>query len=140
MKKIVFAVGLLLGALAASAETVVKLRGAGAEKIPVSVDVQGSAAFTSSLKKNLDLSGCFQIVQNGAIKVTGTVGASVTAEGRGKALTLPSRAADDKAARMEARKLADKMCEAYANQKGFAQDRIALVMKKSGDVSELCTC
>lgn len=140
MKKIVFAVGLLLGALAASAETVVKLRGAGAEKIPVSVDVQGSAAFTSSLKKNLDLSGCFQIVPNGAIKVTGTVGASVTAEGRGKALTLPSRAADDKAARMEARKLADKMCEAYANQKGCAQDKIALVMKKGGDVSELCTC
>ena len=140
MKKIVFAAALLAAALGADAETVVKLQGAGAEKIPVSVDVQGSPAFASSLKKNLDLSGCFQIAAKGAIKVTGAVGASVIAEGRGKALTLPSKATGDRAARMEARKLADKMCEAYANQKGFAQDRIALVMKKSGDVSELCTC
>ena len=140
MKKIVFAAALLAAALGADAETVVRLTGAGAEKIPVSVDVKGSPAFANSLKKNLDLSGCFQIAAKGAIAVTGAVGASVTAEGRGKALTLPSKAADDRAARMEARKLADKMCEAYANQKGFAQDRIALVMKKGGDVSELCVC
>ena len=140
MKRVVFAVGLLLGALAASAETVVKLTGAGAERIPVSIDVRGSPAFAGSLKKNLDLSGCFQIVASGAIKVTGAAGAGVVAEGRGKTLTLASKATDDKTARMEARRFADKMCEAYANQKGFAQDRIALVMKKGGDVSELCTC
>lgn len=126
--------------LPVSAETTVSLVGEGVEKITVSVDVAGSQAFAQSLKKNLDLSGAFRIATDGSIKVTGSTGGAVNVAGRGKTLTLPSKAADDKAARMEARRLADKMCEVYASQKGFASDPICFVSRKGKDVSELCSC
>jgi tol-pal system beta propeller repeat protein TolB len=126
-------------ALAAQAETVVDVQRAGAEKTLVSVDVQGTAAFRESLAKNLALSGAFRIANpaNASIRVTGTVGGEVVAEGRGRRMSMPSRATDDKAARMEARTLADKMCETYAKQKGFARDQIAFVCK-NGRSEELC--
>ncbi len=130
----------MLVAAALNGQTVVDVTGKGAEKIAVSVDVSGDPAFAASLKRNLDLSGAFKLTTSGAVKVTGSVGSRITAEGRGKALTLPSSATDAKAARMEARKLADRMVEAYAGQKGFACDRIAFVSKKGKDVSELCLC
>lgn len=126
-------------AVPAGAETVVDVERTGAEKLLVSVDVQGSAAFKRSLERNLQLSGAFRLVKSGAaISVTGQVGSSVVAQGRGKRLSLPSQAADDKAARTEARMLSDKMCETYAGQKGFASDRIVFVCKK-GRAEELCT-
>ena len=140
MKSAGFAFAICLAAFASSAATVVDVTGTGVEKIAVSVDVKGDAAFAKSLKRNLDLSGCFRVAPAGAIKVTGAVGSQIVASGRGKSLTLPSSAADAKAARMEARRLADKMCETYANQRGFACDRIAFVTKKGGSVSELCMC
>ncbi len=129
-----------LAAVPASAETVVHVKGTGAEKIPVSVDVGGEPSFAASLRKNLDLSGVFKVVKSGAVKVSGSVGSAVKAEGAGKVMTLPSTAADAKAARMEARRLADKMVETYGRQRGFACDRIAFVTKKGKDVSELCAC
>ena len=139
-KKIELAVGMLLAASLATGATVVDVNVAGAEKIAVSVDVKGDPAFATSLKRNLDLTGCFKIAPGASIKVTGAVGTPIRVEGRGKALTLPSTATDAKAARMEARKLADRISEVYANQKGFACDRIAFVSKKGKDVSELCMC
>ena len=124
---------------AARAETVVDVERTGAEKLLVSVDVKGSAAFKRSLERNLTLSGAFRVVGGEApIKVSGQVGSAVVAQGRGKKLTLPSAAGDDKAARMEARKLADTMCETYAGQKGFARDRFVFV-NKNGRAEELCT-
>lgn len=134
------AVAMGLAAIVADAETVVDVKGTGAEKIRVSVDVKGDPSFANSLKRNLDLAGGFVIARDGAVKVTGSVGSTIVAEGRGKVLTLPSAAADAKAARMEARRLADKMTETFAGQKGFACDRIAFVSKKGRDASELCTC
>ena len=131
---------LALAALVAGADSKIYIEGAGAEKLLVSVDVGGSKAFNDSLKRNLDFSSVFKL-QNGApIKVTGEVGGTVKVEGGGKVLTLPSKAADDRAARMEARALADKMVEIYTGgkQKGFAQDRIVFVAKKGPDNSELC--
>ncbi len=139
MKRLVLGVALLAAAVVCG-ETVVDVTGKGAEKIAVSIDVSGDSAFTASLKRNLELSGVFKVSASGAVKVTGAVGSRVTAEGRGKVLTLPSSAADAKAARMEARKLADKMTESFSGQKGFASDRIAFVSKKGKDVSELCVC
>ncbi len=130
----------VLAAAVAVGETVVRVTGTGAEKIAVSVDVTGDRAFADSLKRNLDLTGAFKLTTSGEVKVTGAVGSRIVAEGRGKVLTLPSSATDAKAARMEARKLADKLVEAYANQKGFASDRIVFVSKKGKDVSELCLC
>jgi len=134
----------IFAALAASfislAETVVDVTGKGAEKITVSVDVSGAKSFSDSLKRNLSLSGGFQLVKPGvqsAVKVSGTVGVGVKAEGKGKSLTLPSRASDDKSARREARRLADKMVETYLGAKGFASDPFVFVSKK-GLVSELC--
>ncbi len=140
MKKVCF-LTMALAAAVAVGETVVDVTGTGAEKIPVSVNVSGDPAFAASLMRNLDLTGAFKLVKGaGAVKVTGSVGSTIVAEGRGKVLTLPSQAADAKAARMEARKLADKISETYAKQKGFASDRIIFVSKKGKDVSELCAC
>ncbi len=140
MKKSLFLALALVTGLMATAQTVIDVTGKGAEKIPVSVAITGEPAFAASLKRNLELSGLFKVVSDGNITVKGAVGSQVQVEGRGKTLTLPSLATDAKAARMEARKLADKMCEAYAGQKGFACDKIAFVSKKGKDVSELCTC
>lgn len=137
-KKVAAVLAVLLAAASGSAATVVDVTGAGVEKIGVTLDVKGNAAFSKSLAKNLDMSGCFQIVRNGSVRVTGAVGSEIVAQGRGKAMKLPSSAADDRSARMEARRLADKMVETYAGQKGFSLDRIAFVMK-NGAVSELCT-
>ena len=124
---------------AARAETVVDVEGVGAEKLLVSVDVKGSAAFKRCLERNLQLSGAFRLVKgNAAITVTGEAGSTVVAQGRGRKLTLPSSAKDDKAARMEARQLADAMCEKYANQKGFAADKFVFAMK-NGRAEEICT-
>ena len=127
-------------AASASAVIDVKVVKEGAEKIPVSIDVKGDPAFAKSLKRNLELSGIFQARPgSAAVKVTGAVGASIRAEGRGKALTLPSSAGDAKSARMEARRLSDKMCETYAKQRGFACDPVAFVAKE-GRAGELYTC
>jgi TolB protein len=121
---------------ALSAETVLDVTGVGAEKIPVEINV-GASAFAKSLKKNLELSGAFVVKQGGAVKVSGSSGA-LSANGRGKSLSLPVAFSDEKSQRMAARKLSDAMCEAFANQKGFALDRIAFVSKKGKSVSELC--
>lgn len=128
-----------LAAAAARAETVVNVEGTGAEKLLVSIDVGGNAAFQRSLARNLQLSGAFRLVKGDApIKVTGGTGSQIVVQGRGKKLTLPSTAADDKAARTEARQLADAMCEKYAGQKGFASDKLVFV-KKNARAEELCT-
>ena len=133
--------GFLVAAVAmagvAFAETTINIKGAGEEQFLVSVDVQGSPAFKRTLERNLVLSGAFRLAPNAPIKVTGAVGGPVTVSGSGKRLAMTSKAADDKAARTEARLLADKMCEAYANRKGFANDRIVFVSKK-GKTEELC--
>ena len=128
-----------LAAAVASAAPVVKVGYEAAEKIGVKIDVK-NADFAKSLQRNLVLSGCFRIDAAGSVKVSGDVGASIAAEGRGKRLTLPSSAADAKAARLEARRLSDRMCEVFAGQKGFATDRIAFVARRGKGVSELCTC
>lgn len=141
MKNIAFKMGMALaGALAVfslRAETVIDITGAGAEKFTVSAQVSGNPEFTKYLQRNLVLSGCFRVAAGGAIKVTGTVGGSIRVEGLGKALTLGSSAADAAQARGEARRLADKMCEVYANARGFASTPIAFVLK-TGDGEELC--
>ena len=121
---------------ALSAETVLDVTGVGAEKIPVEINV-GASAFAKSLKKNLELSGAFVVKQGGEVKVSGSSGA-LSANGRGKSLSLPVAFSDEKSQRMAARKLSDAMCEAFAKQKGFALDRIAFVSKKGKSVSELC--
>ena len=141
VKKVLFAAAALAGAsLFAAAPATVVVAKEGAEKITVSVDVKGNAAFASCLKRNLAISGNFLLVsKGGAVQVADGEGGSVRAVYRGKAMTLPSVAADAKAARMDARRLADKMCEEFARAKGFACDRIAFVLKRGKGVSELCT-
>jgi len=138
----VFAVAALLAAAGgAVAETVVDVTGIGAEKTAVFIDVQGEKTFAESLKRNLDMTGSFRVVgdsSRAAVRVTGATGSSVRAEGRGRALVMPSQAADGRSARNEARRLADKMSETYLGRKGFASDPVVFVMKKSAYVSELC--
>lgn len=131
---------LAAAAACAGAVTVVDVEGTGAEKILVAVETEGDPAFAQCLKRNLSLSGAFRLARGPAasLKVSGRTGGAIVAEGRGKRLSLTSQAKDAKAARQEARMLADRMCETYAGQKGFAQDRIVFVCKK-GRAEELCT-
>lgn len=139
-KNTALAILAVFAAASASAVIDVKVVKEGAEKIPVSIDVKGDPAFAKSLKRNLELSGIFQVRPGSAsVKVTGAVGSAIRAEGRGKALTLPSSAPDAKSARMEARRLSDKMCETYTRQRGFACDPVAFVAKE-GRAGELYTC
>ena len=146
MKKVfsilAFSFFLLPSSFALRAQTYVDISGAGAEKKTVSIDVGGAqgATFAKTLKRNLELSGCFQVRPSGGIRVSGAAGSAVKAEGYGKALTSTAEVTDDKSARMAARKLADAMCEAFAQQKGFACDRIAFVSRKGAAGSELCMC
>lgn len=127
----------LVAAIAAfaAAETQIDITGAGAEKYLVEVGV-GNTAFKRTLERNLVLSGAFRLVKGAPIKVSGELGSAIVAEGNGKRITLNSVAADDKSARNEARIFSDRMVEAYAKQKGFAQKRLVFV-KKNGKNGEL---
>ena len=130
-------------ALVADAATVVDVTGIGAEaKTVVSINVSGasSTAYAATLKRNLELTGCFVAGADGQIKVTGTVGGTVTAKGAGKVISAPTPVSDDKSARMAARKMSDMICEAMSKdgQKGFACDRIIFVSRKTPRTSELC--
>ena len=132
--------GLIVGMMTLSAMALtVNVEREGVEKFPVSIQVSGDQTFAKSLRRNLEISGVFQIRDNGAIRVTGATGAPIHVEGRGKVLGFNSAAADSKAARNEARALADKMIETYGNQKGFSRDRIAFV-RREGKSAELYTC
>ena len=122
----------------AASPAVVDVKGSGAEKILVTVDVSGSPAFKRSLERNLAISGNFKLVsRGGSVLVSGSSGGTVTAEGRGKRFSLPVNAADDKTARMLARKLSDAMCKTYTGRNGFASSQIAFINKK-GRSEELC--
>ena len=111
----------------------------GAEKYTVSLDIKGDQAFVRSLRRNLELSGVFEIRSSGSIKVSGEVGGRITAEGRQKVMGLNSQAKDAASARNEARVLANKMVENYSNQTGFALNQIAFV-SKHGNAGELYVC
>ena len=75
----------LLVSAAVEARTIVDVTGVGTEKISVDISVSNQA-FAKCLKKNLELSGCFTVVRNGGIKVTGQPGA-IRAEGRGTVIS-----------------------------------------------------
>ena len=127
----------------ASALTVNVSKG-GAQRIGISVDTSAGTpaakAFNASLRRNLGISGYFQIRANGQIKVTGTPGAGVTVTGAGKQLKSSAAFADEKAARMAARELSDAIVQNYAGKKGFACERIAFVDRKGKDNAELYIC
>ncbi len=137
MKRTILAIAAM--AAAAAMALTVNVEREGVEKIPVSIDVKGDQAFAKSLRRNLEISGVFQVRGNGSIRVTGATGASVHVEGRGKVMGFNSAAKDAKALRNEARALADKMVETYGGQKGFARDRIAFV-RREGRAAELYAC
>lgn len=133
-------ISLIVGMMALSAMAlIVNVEREGVEKFPVSINVEGDQAFAKSLRRNLEISGIFQIRDKGAIRVTGSTGAPIHVEGRGKVMGFTSNATDSKAARNEARRLADKMIETYGNQKGFSCDKIAFV-RREGRSAELYTC
>lgn len=131
-------------ALVAGAETVVDVSGVGNKKFTVQVNV-AHPMFAKSLKRNLELSGLFVVGGSGSIKVTGAPGA-IRAEGSGKAVTSTTPFADDRAARMAARRFSDAMCEAYGKQKGFALDKIVFLnrgrQQAVGEArpGEICVC
>ncbi len=127
-----------------AAPPTVVVKKAGAERTVVSVETSGgnaaAQAFNTSLKRNLSLTGYFQVGPNGQIRVTGTPGAGVVATGAGKQVTSQATFADAKAARMAARQFSDAIVQAYIGKKGFACDRIAFINRMGADNAELYTC
>lgn len=125
MKKVLALVCCLAAVAAWAAETVVDITGVGAAKISVAVNV-GHQAYSACLKKNLEISGLFAVGPSGSVRVSGAPGA-IRAEGMGKVVSDTAQFADDKAARMAARRFANSMCEAFGRQKGFALDKIVFL-------------
>ncbi len=131
-----------LALLPLEAETVVDVDVRGTQKIAVAIKV-ANPAFAKCLKKNLEISGLFSVGPAGAITVSGGSGA-IRVDGPGRGLSSTAAFADDKSARMAARKLADAMCETYGKQKGFACDPVVfldrgkLVAKGQSLPSEIC--
>ena len=142
-----FAAAFVAAALPALAADI-SARVAGADKITLSVESvpQGAAgkAFNDILMRNLQRSGCFKLVANGgAVRVTGSAGAAgaqVKSAGKGKAFNHNAPYADERGARMQARRLADALVAQYAGQKGFASNPIAFVNRKGSNDAELYTC
>lgn len=136
--------GVVLTAMVAGAQQVVDISGIGNKKFTVQVNV-GNAMFAKCLKRNLEISGVFVVGNSGSIKVTGA-GTAITAEGSGKRVSSAVPFTDDKSARMAARRLANAMCEAWGQQKGFALDKIVFLkhgkQQTVGGVlpGDLCTC
>lgn len=131
-------------AVAAFAAPRIDIDKIGAAKITVTVNVQGGSEYVSTLKRNLEISGFFQVVPNGgSIEVTGNVGgvATIKASGRGKAVNGTSAPLTDaKSTRIAARKMADTLVEVYCGVKGMANTRIVFVDRKGSDNAELYTC
>jgi len=146
MKKLLNCFVLSLAFLAGEAwsDPYVDIKGVGNAKFSVSVNVS-HPMFAKCLVKNLELSGLFKVDPSGSVKVTGAPGA-IQANGGGKVVNCTTAFADDKSARMAARKFSDAMVLAYSNgeQKGFACDKV--IFLDSGKVatkgharpSELC--
>jgi len=124
---------------------VVKLYGV--ERTPVSVETVATTPaqkqFNAALRRNLTISGYFDLQQNAAIKVTGTPGATVVASNVGKQkmnVKINTPFADEKAARMAARELVDAMVQVHSGNKGIARERIVFAQRKGSDNGELFMC
>ena len=140
IEKAFLLVSLAVAAVAAAPVPNATVEKAGAERITVSVATP-PGAYTTSLKRNLQISGWFTLAQEGTVKVSGTPGVSVVATGRGKTITATTAFADDRGARMAARRFVDAMVKAFSDGgTGFATTRIAFVERKGADNAELYTC
>lgn len=134
---------LCLAAASAFAAPTVHVQKEGASRVVVSIETAGgpaAQAYNASLKRNLELSGYFQVGPNGQIRVTGTPGGAVVATGAGKQITSKAAISDDKSARMAARQFSDTIVNAHTGAKGFATERIAFVNRKGRDNAELYMC
>ena len=134
---------LCLAAASAFAAPTVHVQKEGASRVVVSIETAGgpaAQAYNASLKRNLELSGYFQVGPNGQIRVTGTPGGAVVATGAGKQITSKTVVSDDKSARMAARQFSDAIVNVHTGAKGFATERIAFVNRKGRDNAELYMC
>ena len=133
-----------MAAAAAVAAPRVQIKKEGLDKVSVTVQVQ-NAAYARCLAANLERSGLFVTGPSGSVKVTGGSG-SVRAEDSARVVTSADVFADDKSARMAARKFSDQMVERFSDgkQKGFACDKVVFLnsgrqqAKGAARPSELC--
>ncbi len=144
IRSLTFSLAALAAGFLCMAAPTVYVPKSGAQRVVVSIETAGDSAaakaFNTSLRRNLGISGHFQIGANGQIKVTGTPGAGVTATGAGKQVKSTATFADEKAARMAAREFSDAIVQAHTGKKGFARDRITFVDRKGKDNAELYVC
>ena len=130
---------------AANPPPTIRIEKKGMERTMVSLEMTvatpAEKAFAKSLERNLAISGSFLLGSRGSVKVTGRPGAGVTATGKGKSLTTNAAFADEKSARMAARRFADAICANFADEpsKGFAQDKLVVVNRLGADNADMYT-
>ena len=119
----------------------------GVERIPVTVATTGTTpaqtAFNAALRRNLQISGYFDVTPDAAIRITGTPGGTVVASNVGKDkvnVKISTPFTDAKAGRMVERELVDAIVNVQTGNKGFARERIAFAQRKGKDDGELFTC
>ena len=137
----------VVAASAAPPKAIGTVRIYGVERTPVTVATDAATpaqrAFNASLRRNLKISGYFDLQPNAAIRITGTPGVMVSACNVGpRRLSVKSSTAftDERAGRMAARELADAIVNVHTGKKGFARERIAFASRKGSDNGELYMC
>ena len=130
-------------AFAAPARQVIHISKEGAAKDSVRFDLRPGpgvpAEYVHSLRRNIEISGCFTISPNGAVRIQ-SEGGQVVARGHGRMLNAPVRPGDAEAVRRQARAFSDALVREFAGAKGFADSRIAFVRKIGTDNAEIYTC
>jgi len=129
-----------------AADTSIEVAGGNRRGVDIRLESSTSAgkAFAAALKRNLEISGSFTIAPaSGSVKVSGTPGLSVSAIEGTQSVTTSEAFADEKDARMAARRFADKMVEVFSDSKtakGFATTRVAFINRMGANRAELYTC
>ena len=103
--------------------------------------------FASTLKRDLELSGCFKVADSGAVNVIGTVsdaGGGVQSACRvtwpGKAFNWNKVSLGQADVRRQAHQLADEMVRLIAGEVGIAQSRIIFVNRRGRNNADLYMC
>ena len=130
-------------AFAAPDGNIIRISKEGANKDSIAFSIAPGGAigkdFVYSLRRNLEISGCFKFTRNGAIKITSS-GGRIAVSGHGQAFAANIRPGTPEEQRSQARSLANSIVKKFAGVDGFAHSRIVLVKKNGSNDAEVYTC
>ena len=109
----------------------------------------GGQLFLRTLKRNLELSGWFQVAPSGSGAITVSGGVSDTGGGvqsncrvswQGKSFAWTRASLGEAEIRRQAQELSDEMVRQIRNEKGIATSKITFVNRKGSNSAELYVC